>query len=64
MGTKIPTNQKGMVVCSFFFEKALVPICSRILVPTPLGSQGNHSLGYPAPDITVQTDASLKGWGF
>ena len=35
MGTKIPTNQKGVVVCSFLLEKALVPIRACILVPPP-----------------------------
>ena len=35
MGTKIPTNQKGVVVCSFLLEKALVLIRVCILVPTP-----------------------------
>ena len=35
MGTKIPTNQKGVVVCSFLLEKALVPIRVCILVPPP-----------------------------
>ena len=36
MGTKIATNQKGVVVCSFLLDKALEPICVCILVPTPL----------------------------
>ena len=35
MGTKIPTNQKGVVVCSFLLEKALVPIRVCILVQAP-----------------------------
>ena len=32
MGTKISTNQAGVVVCSFSLEKALVPRSSDIAV--------------------------------
>ena len=43
----------------------LIPINHKIRLCSWIrGEPFPQALGVPAPDITIQTDASLKGWGF